>query len=207
MTNIEAMKLAVHKINQSTAFDEESDELLMEALAALRQQISEAEQAEQEQLPDGFVPLQEENGVVVYAADMNPKSRSCGWLMHKHPDGQWTTARKLEDWEVMQAEDQAHYGIVLETEQAEQEPVAEVKVRPLRGNESTPKVDIEWRTRPTAGFLYTAPPKRELVDLTDDEISRALNAANVPELPDGYESVEFEIARAVIAAHKEKNRG
>lgn len=43
-------------------------------------------------------------------------------------------------------------------------------------------------------------------DLTDDEIERALDAAKVPELPDGYKSVDLEIARAVIAAYKEKNK-
>lgn len=44
------------------------------------------------------------------------------------------------------------------------------------------------------------------VDLTDDEIERTLDAANVPELPDGYKNVDIEIARAVIAAYKEKNK-
>lgn len=46
-------------------------------------------------------------------------------------------------------------------------------------------------------------PRRE-VELTDEDIDRALDAANVPELPAGYESVELEIARVVIAAYKAK---
>jgi hypothetical protein len=29
-----------------------------------------------------------------------------GWLFWKHPDGQWVSKRKLEEWEIMQAEDQ-----------------------------------------------------------------------------------------------------
>lgn len=52
--------------------------------------------------------------------------------------------------------------------------------------------------------LYAAPQPRREVELTDEEIDRALDAANVPELPDGYKSVELEIARAVIAAYKAK---
>jgi hypothetical protein len=43
--------------------------------------------------------------------------------------------------------------------------------------------------------LYAAPqPRRRL---TDEEIDRALQDANVPELPHGYESLELEIARAI----------
>ena len=67
-----------------------------------------------DELPKGFIPLQSENGKVVYAACMDANARHYKWLMWKHPDGQWVSKRKLEDWEVMQAEDQAHYGIVLE---------------------------------------------------------------------------------------------
>ena len=79
-------------------------------------------------------------------------------------------------------------------EQAEQEPVAWIKL-----NEDG--VYIEDVT----GFpVYAAPVQQ--VDLTDDEIERALDAAKVPELPDGYKSVDLEIARAVIAADREKNK-
>lgn len=52
--------------------------------------------------------------------------------------------------------------------------------------------------------IYAAPVRTK--DLTDDEIERALDAAKVPELPDGYKSVDLEIARAVIAADREKNK-
>ena len=55
-------------------------------------------------LPNGFVLLQ-----------VNPDyawSTENNWLYYKHPDGQWVTYRKLEPWEVMQAEDQRLYGIV-----------------------------------------------------------------------------------------------
>lgn len=64
-------------------------------------------------LEEGMVPLQkDETGSVVYAACMNPKMRHYQWLMWRHPDGQWVSKRKLESWEIMQVEDQEHYGIV-----------------------------------------------------------------------------------------------
>lgn len=68
-----------------------------------------------DELPKGFVPLQQENGKIVYAACLDPNARHYKWLMWKHPDGQWVSKRKLEEWEVMQAEDQSHYGIILGT--------------------------------------------------------------------------------------------
>lgn len=37
-----------------------------------------------------------------------------GWLMWRHPDGQWVSERKLESWEIMQAEDQFLYGSVID---------------------------------------------------------------------------------------------
>ena len=39
----------------------------------------------------------------------NPKNN---WLYIKGLDGQWVTQRKLESWEVMQAEDQRDYEVV-----------------------------------------------------------------------------------------------
>ena len=51
--------------------------------------------------------------------------------------------------------------------------------------------------------LFT--PQRTWVGLTDEEVDRALDAAKVPELPGGYESVELEIARAIEAKLRSKN--
>ena len=68
-----------------------------------------------DELPKGFIPLQQENGTIVYAACFDRNARHYKWLMWKHPDGQWVGKRKLEEWEVMQAEDQEHYGIILGT--------------------------------------------------------------------------------------------
>ena len=53
--------------------------------------------------------------------------------------------------------------------------------------------------------LVRADSQRTWVELTDEEVDRALDAAKVPELPGGYESVELEIARAIEAKLKEKN--
>lgn len=67
-------------------------------------------------LPKGFIPLQRRNGQLVYAACMDFNARHYKWLMRKHPNGHWVSERKLEDWEVMQVEDQDHYGIIQEAE-------------------------------------------------------------------------------------------
>lgn len=63
------------------------------------------------QVPEGFVLLQTEKGKPIYAACLDG-GRFHGWLMWKHPDGQWVSKRKLEQWEIMQAEDQRDSGIV-----------------------------------------------------------------------------------------------
>ena len=41
----------------------------------------------------------------------NPENN---WLYVRGPDGQWVTQRKLEGWEIMQAEDQRDEGVVLQ---------------------------------------------------------------------------------------------
>ena len=85
---------------------------------ALREALEQPEQEQSvrntDELPSGFVSLQQENGRVVYAACMDRDARHYKWLMWKHPDGRWVSKRKLENWEVMQVEDQEHYGIVQE---------------------------------------------------------------------------------------------
>jgi hypothetical protein len=77
---------------------------------------AQPEQEPVDKLPSGFVPLQKENGRIVYAACMDSNAMHYKWLMWRHPDGQWVSKRKLENWEVMQVEDQEHYGIVQDKE-------------------------------------------------------------------------------------------
>lgn len=66
------------------------------------------------EVPDGFVLLQRHDGKARYAACLDG-GRFHGWLMQKHPDGQWVSQRKLESWEIMQAEDQRDDNIIHET--------------------------------------------------------------------------------------------
>lgn len=65
------------------------------------------------EVPDGYALLQRHNGKACYAACM--AGPFAGWLMWKHPDGQWISKRKLEPREMMQVEDQRDYNIVQET--------------------------------------------------------------------------------------------
>ena len=90
------------------------DEVESNLRAALEQPQQEQSVRNTDELPSGFVSLQQENGRVVYAACMDRDARHYKWLMWKHPDGRWVSKRKLENWEVMQVEDQEHYGIVQE---------------------------------------------------------------------------------------------
>ena len=85
---------------------------------------------------------------------------------------------------------------------AEQEPVAEVIVRPLRGDQSQPTTDIKWLQKPTTGKLYAAPARTK--DLTDDEIHDVFKSLGFSLADPRTE--DFSVARAVIAAYKEKNK-
>ena len=52
--------------------------------------------------------------------------------------------------------------------QPEQEPVGYVTIETISSWAKVPS--IKWFKKPTEGPLYTAPPKREWVGLTDEEI-------------------------------------
>ena len=83
---------------------------------------------------------------------------------------------------------------------AEQEPYCYVYTENGEEYFAPPTAYVPDNAKP----LYTAPQPHREVELTDEDIERALDAANVPELPDGYESLELEFARAIIAAIKER---
>jgi hypothetical protein len=55
-------------------------------------------------------------------------------------------------------------------EPEQSEPVAHCRVRPLQGDESSPKVFVEWIKQPVPGPLFAAPPRRE--PLTDEQAKR-----------------------------------
>lgn len=67
------------------------------------------------EVPEGYVLLQRHEGKPLYAACLDG-GRWHGWLFKTGPEaGQWVSERKLEQWEVMQAEDQRDDSIVHET--------------------------------------------------------------------------------------------
>lgn len=89
-------------------------------------------------------------------------------------------------------------------EQVEQEPVAWVSDSPTKGNGKQlhfTKADA-WKWSSNITPLYTAPPQRERVWLTDDEIGDVHVAWNKT---DGASFAEF--ARLIRAKLKEKNHG
>jgi hypothetical protein len=82
-------------------------------------------------------------------------------------------------------------------QEIEQEPVAHCKVRPLRGDESFPKVEIDWVNQPVPGPLYTSPPQRK--PLTDEEIDAIADEYLVDyRIPAGC---ALNFARDIEAAH------
>jgi hypothetical protein len=81
-------------------------------------------------------------------------------------------------------------------QEIEQEPMAHCKVRPLRGDESFPKVEIDWVNHPIPGPLYTSPPQRK--PLTDYQIQRIWDVASGA-LPGWSRHIAY--ARAIEAAH------
>ena len=84
--------------------------------------------------------------------------------------------------------------------EAKDEPVAYCKVRPLRGDEFFPKIEIDWVgfNWPMTGPLYATPPQRK--PLTEERLKEIWYATqNIM----GWYSFQ-EIARATEAAHNIK---
>jgi len=85
--------------------------------------------------------------------------------------------------------------------EAKDEPVAYCKVRPLRGDEFFPKIEIDWVgfNWPMTGPLYATPPQRK--PLTNGEIYTAYITATNQTLRATDERLAFAFARAIEAAH------
>ena len=81
-------------------------------------------------------------------------------------------------------------------QEIEQKPVAHCKVRPLRGDESFPKVEIDWVNQPVPGPLYTSPPQRTWVELSDEQVNEYNYLG--PDMP--------WVVREVAAILKERNQ-
>ena len=85
--------------------------------------------------------------------------------------------------------------------QPEQEPVGYVTIETISSWAKVPS--IKWFKKPTQGPLYTAPPKREWVGLTDEEIDGIYKTHH-----DQYGKCQtggFEYERTIEAKLKEKN--
>ena len=82
--------------------------------------------------------------------------------------------------------------------QPEQEPVGYVTIETISSWAKVPS--IKWFKKPTQGPLYTAPPKREWVGLTDEDVKA------LPEwFPSHATSAVLPLVRAVQDKLKEKN--
>jgi len=82
--------------------------------------------------------------------------------------------------------------------QPEQEPVGYVTIENISSWAQVPS--IKWFKKPTEGPLYTAPPKREWVGLTDEEIEECKINSGLPH------AINWRISVKVMQAKlKEKN--
>ena len=82
--------------------------------------------------------------------------------------------------------------------QPEQEPVGYVTIENISSWAQVPS--IKWFKKPTKGPLYTAPPKREWVGLTDEEIEKCKINGGLPH------AIKCRLSVKVIEAKlKEKN--
>ena len=89
---------------------------------------------------------------------------------------------------------------------SKQEPVAWISDSPTKGNGKQlhwTKSEA-WRWSSNITPLYTAPPRREWVGLTDEEMRECAQAMDAEPLAEGWtELIKF--ARAIEAKLKEKN--
>ena len=81
-----------------------------------------------------------------------------------------------------------------ETAKREHEPVAYVTIESVIPSDWRKCPSIKWFNKPTEGPLYTAPPKREWVGLTEEEMEDLLGTIPWPQ-----------VCRAIEARLKEKN--
>ena len=82
--------------------------------------------------------------------------------------------------------------------QPEQEPVGYVTIETISSWAKVPS--IKWFKKPTEGPLYTAPPKREWVGLTDEEIEECKINGGLPH------AINWRLSVKVIEAKlKERN--
>ena len=102
------------------------------------------------------------------------------------------------DWECGEYQNKALTELIEALRQAlaqpEQEPVGYVTIENISSWAKVPS--IKWFKKPTEGPLYTAPPKREWVGLTDEEVESWRG---------NYDFFDSALVREVEAKLKEKN--
>jgi hypothetical protein len=82
------------------------------------------------------------------------------------------------------------------------QPVAYVTIEPAIDGDWRKCPSIKWFNKPTEGPLYTAPPKREWVGLTDEEIEECKINGGLPH------AINWRLSVKVMEAKlKEKNSG
>ncbi|WP_043636012.1 hypothetical protein [Chromobacterium haemolyticum] len=99
MTELEKQMLAVLKeCDEAMAYMSEYD-IPLTLPDRVKEAIAAAEAAQAAAVPEGFVLVQRSPGKAVCLDG----GRFHGWLMYRHPDGQFVSERKLQPWEVKEA--------------------------------------------------------------------------------------------------------
>jgi len=199
-------------INETEDWNDDSQRIVDKAkqdeIAELRLLIAAAQPAaqpaEQEpvEVPEGWksVPIQPTLAMINALADTDPEHESV-WeaVLAAAPQREWTSEdmayrpggltqpEQETDWEGIAA-DQA---LTIALLKSEQEPVATKTEKGIT-------LHVGWDDLPADTKLYTSPPKREWVGLTDDEIKQALGISK-------YALSAIVDARAVEVRLKEKN--
>ena len=97
------------------------------------------------------------------------------------------------------------------TAKALRDRLAQTEQEPVVGTKTWVDGGMVFIQNLYASDIYTAPPKRELVGLTDEEIEdewQSLMAKYIEEVDSSYWGrCDFEFARAIEAKLKEKNNG
>jgi len=172
---IDALKLAKEALQSCEAgnWSMSYDELAVdEALAAIREALAESKPA-----PDGRIPK------TVFTLDDISKAAEMGREAGRIDVLAEQALQKPSDFhQYMEA-----------TEPVKQEPVAVISESAI----GLVKLHSNGACLPFGTQLYAAPVKREWVDLTDDDIKKAVVY---------YTSGWLTNARAVIAAYKDKNK-
>ena len=201
MTKDEALKLALEVLKSQIVWFS-TDTMIGKSM---RQKTEKAITALEEALAQ---PEQEPVGEAQQMAKFVEGFTHCIWDARVVPVGTklyTTPPQRKPDNKAYTALEQAltrlqkRYGELEAKVAAQQKPVAHCKVRPLRGDESFPKVEIDWVSRPVPGPLYTTPPQRK--PLKDEDLRKLADKHLYYQTESYEESGVFDLSRAIEAAH------